>query len=157
MRRALRVAWLTLCLVAVVVPILAQQSRYGISKGLRLPQYYAMSELGPGRTNQVKSVLRAAEAVENADHTITGTGVRIESRDLSGETNLVVEAPSSQLDLLRRVAWSPGPLEVHSGDGRFYITGVGFFCDLTNATLLISNRVHTLIQKDAATSPLRKP
>ena len=146
-----------LALWLVVIPLLAQTSRFGISKGLRVPQYYSATELAPGQTNQVKTLLRAAEAVENPDHTISGRQIRIENYDPSGETNLIVMAPASQVDIVHRVAWSPGPLEVQSGDGRFFLEGEGFFCNLTNATLQISNRVRTLIQKDVAPENLRKP
>ena len=149
--------WTLVGLMLLGTAVLAQNSRFGVIRNFKLPEYYKPGELQPGQTNQFKSILMAREVRPKADRTAEVTDMWIATFDPTGATNLIVIAPKCLVDLDRRVAWSPDRLEVRSGDGRLVIEGKGFFCRLTNASVVISNQVRTFIHKDFVPSPIRKP
>jgi hypothetical protein len=125
--------------------------QFRLAREFKIPEYYAPQELVPGSTNQLKSLLLAAEAYPNPDgRTYLVKQARIHTFRPDGQTNVMAAAPECNVDSDRRTASSPGRLEVTSGDGRFYLEGEGFFCRMTNANLFLSNRVLMLIRKDVA-------
>lgn len=75
----------------------------------------------------------------------TVEGLRIETyRYLPQKmTNLIIEAPACEY--LNQKAWSDGPIQLTSGDGRFTITGKGFLWDHEQSLLVVSNEVQTTI------------
>jgi lipopolysaccharide export system protein LptA len=68
---------------------------------------------------------------------------------MTNQLELIVEAPECLFDRTSQQASSPGPLKVHSGDGRLLIEGVGFLLrqgSNNNLVLNISNQVSTTIK-----------
>jgi len=90
-----------------------------------------------------------AQAQPNATYLVTG--LRIELFREDGRRELVVLAPECTYEQSSRLAHSPGPLELQSSDGRFVIQGEGFRWQQDDLTLVISNRVHTIVREAPVT------
>lgn len=108
-----------------------------------MPEYYEVAATGP--TNQLKSLVRGAEAVPVTGNVWSLKQMQIESYDPAGRTNFAGRAPECLADLDTRVASSTGRLELAMAQGRLSLTGLGFWCCLTNNHLIVSNRVRTVI------------
>jgi len=78
--------------------------------------------------------------------------LKLETFDLNGKSEIIVDAPECVYDTLNGVAASPGQLHMRTGDGKFRVEGEGFLWRQTNSFLTISNRVRTVIE----ISPERK-
>ncbi|HOX56161.1 MAG TPA: LptA/OstA family protein [Candidatus Paceibacterota bacterium] len=107
---------------------------------------------------QMKALIEGAQAQQQADKRWLVTKAKYQTFSPTGEGELVVEAPECLFDPTHRSISSAGPLQVQTANGRFAIKGEGFVRQQTNATLLVSNRVHTTIHPDllkpAAATPL---
>lgn len=97
--------------------------------------------------------LKAIFTGENAKQ-VTGSEVLITKFSMrtfrNGDTNqveVIAEAPECLLDRGSSVASSAGPIKAYTAGTNLYIEGVGFFCQQTNALLIISNKVETVIRK----------
>lgn len=106
------------------------------------PDYY-----DPPHQAQAKSLLQGAEAVPMAG----GQQVQIRKARLrtfreDGQVELLVEAPECLYESRSRSVTSSGPLEVQTADGKFSLQGEGFSWQQTRSTLVISNKVRTLVQ-----------
>ena len=78
--------------------------------------------------------------------------LKIETFPETGTTNqaeITIEAPDCNFNTTNFTANSAGPLEMHSADGRLRMSGVGFQWEKhgTNSILMVSNQVHTTIQR----------
>jgi len=71
--------------------------------------------------------------------------VKLQYFKLTGELELVIEAPECIYDQTNRSVGSPGALHVQSGDGRFRIAGEGFSYRQGESRVVISNRVHATV------------
>ncbi|MEO5803207.1 MAG: LptA/OstA family protein [Verrucomicrobiota bacterium] len=98
--------------------------------------------------------LKAIFTGQNAKQ-VTGSQVLVSEFAMktfrNGDTNqveLIVEAPECLVDRNNSVASSPGRLKAYTASTNFLIEGEGFFCQQTNALLIISNKVETTIRKD---------
>ncbi len=82
------------------------------------------------------------------------TKVKLQTFKVTGEPELVIEAPECIYDQTSRTVGSPGPLQVQSGDGRFRIAGDGFAWHQGESRVVISNRVHATVATTNAVGPL---
>ena len=85
------------------------------------------------------------------------TKVKLQTFKLTGEPELVIEAPEciyDQNDRTNGTVGSPGPLKVQSGDGRFRIAGEGFSWRQGETRVVISNRVHATVETTNTAGPL---
>lgn len=124
------------------VMVYSQNITFGTMKKFSIPDYYA-------GTDNKKSLLTGAQAVPQPNGRVLIRGLRIESYDRRGVTNLVVEAPECNYDYGTRQAWSDGPLKITDGRGRFSMEGNrGFVWSQTNTSLVVSNQVRASIRKD---------
>jgi hypothetical protein len=103
--------------------------------GFRAPEFYD----APHQT-QVKTLSTGEEALPQSDGTILIKGFKIETFRESGEAEMIMTAPQCVLNRNNRTAGSPGPIQIHSGDGKLQIAGEGFLWGQTgtNSTLAIS-------------------
>ncbi|MCI0748467.1 MAG: hypothetical protein L0Y58_23925 [Verrucomicrobia subdivision 3 bacterium] len=120
--------------------------------GIKYPVYYAREELAKGQTNFLKMLLIGKSVDLRADSTFFIQQMRIEHYGPDGRTNLVAHAPDCVLDRVRNTASSASRLEVQAETGSLFLEGQGFFCNLTNLNLLLSNRVETRLREDLAKS-----
>ena len=118
----------------------------GIIRSFKFPEFY---ESASSQTNRaLKTLITGDEAQPNAAGIIAVKEMRIQTYEESGSTNVIARAPQCHVDLSRRLVWSTGRLEITSANGQFLTEGnEGFFCEMTNAVLILSNRVRTVINR----------
>ena len=99
----------------------------------------------PPHESQVRSLITGAEAQPQPGGRYLVKKLKIETFRETGEREIVVEAPECLYDSSKRLASSPGHLQVHTGDGRYFVEGEGFLWRQSESHLTISNRVRTVI------------
>jgi hypothetical protein len=109
----------------------------------KYPEFY-----DPPYQSQLKSLIQGAKAESLPDSKIQISEAKLQTFQTNGQTELVIEAPQCVYDRVGRCINSPGSLHAQTGDGKFIIDGTGWLWLQTNATLLISNRVHTFVQSE---------
>ena len=120
--------------------------RAAVQKDFKIFDYH------PGSQKR-KALLQGAEA-EYLEHPVPIQKMTLEIYTPEGVTSLVARAPSCWVDRSNRVAFSPGAITLSLSDGQFTLTGVGFSWSVTNSTLIVSNRVESLIRGDLMTQTL---
>ncbi len=119
--------------------------------------HYAVPEyFGPPQETRMKTLLEGADAeLQTGGHRAWLHGLKLQLFNEDGTVQLVVHAPHCFYDYVQKTVYSDGPLEVQSGDGRIFFEGEGFLLQMTNSTLTLSNRVHTIISNPP--TPAAKP
>lgn len=113
----------------------------GIQKGIKFPEY-------DRQTGKIRSMLSSATAVQPQNGPIRLTGVRVETYSYDGgqrKVDLVVEAPHCFFDVEKRIANSPGAVNVYRTDRRVSLTGEGFAWNSESGLLVVSNKVRTVV------------
>ena len=98
--------------------------------------------------DQIKMKVTGLEATNIADGILI-TGAKIRNYTVTGKLQLEAETPDCVLDMSVS-PWllsSTNLLQTRSGDGDFYVEGVGFFWNNSSSELALSNRVHTIIRQ----------
>ena len=99
----------------------------------------------------MKGLLTGAKGQPVTNDVYLITTMRLEHYELDGRTNLIALAPECLFNNDTRVAWSTGRLEIIGLDGDVHVEGHrGFRAFMTNSTLIISNRVRTIIRQNPA-------
>jgi hypothetical protein len=114
-----------------------------VKSGFFIPDYY-----DPPNQNQMKSLLRGAEAQHQPDGSVVIKELQVETYSTNGKTMMIVRAPECNYDLANQTATSSNHIEAASGDGKLYIEGEGFRWDQNHSIFTISNRVHTTIRQE---------
>ncbi|EEF58934.1 LptA/OstA family protein [Pedosphaera parvula] len=119
-----------------------------VARDLKYPEHYDAPNKG-----QMRSLTTFKEAVPQSGGLLLGTGMKIESFRTNGEPETIIEAPDCTFNTITKSAYSPGPIQIRTADGKMHIDGIGFIWNTaTNkgATLglTISNKVHTILNKD---------
>jgi lipopolysaccharide export system protein LptA len=117
-------------------------------QGFKFTEYY-----DPPHETQLKSLLEGARAQRLPDGRIQVTDAKYRTYRVTGEGEMTVEAPECFYNSGQRSISSSGPLHVKTADGKFSIEGEGFLWQQTNSTLLVSNRVHTIIHPEQSGPP----
>jgi lipopolysaccharide export system protein LptA len=112
-------------------------------QGFKFTEYY-----DPPHETQLKSLLEGARAQRLPDGRIQVADAKYRTYRVTGEGEMTVEAPECFYNSGQRSISSSGPLHVQTADEKFSIDGVGFLWQQTNSTLLVSNRVHTIIHPE---------
>src|SRR5262245_5459245 len=102
---------------------------------------------------QMKSHISGAKAVPLDPQNLTRfliTDAKWETFRVTGEGELVVQAPEAIFDRTQHSISSAGPIHVKTADGSFSIDGEGFLWLQETSVLFISNRVHTIVLPDLA-------
>lgn len=107
--------------------------------------------------SQTKSLLEGAKARSLSNSVWLLTDVTVTTFRLTGEPDLIVNAPQCVFNQVSHAASSAGPLHAQMADGSFSIEGEGFFWQQTNSSLIISNRVHTTVHPKALAPETGKP
>jgi len=114
------------------------------SDGFAASEYYTNSaQLKP----QLKYRLTGRKATPVGTDRYFITQLHVEMFEEDGQRQATIEAPDCLYDFKARCASSPGPLKIVLGDGRMSVTGEGFLWQQAQASLIISNRVSTLVHE----------
>ena len=111
--------------------------------GFKVPEYY-----DPPHETQMKSMLEGARAERQPDGRYLITEAKLRTFGLTGEGELNAKAPQCFYDQRQRTVSSAGPLHMETADGKFSIDGEGFLYWQTNSTLVVSNRVHSILHPE---------
>lgn len=95
---------------------------------------------------QIKSRLSGAEAQPQAGGLLVIKQLKLETFDLDGKAEFIVEAPECVYDTQKDAANSSGYLKLRTGDGKFRVEGEGFLWRQNDSFLTISNQVRTVIE-----------
>src|ERR1051325_11676557 len=106
--------------------------------GVQWPIPFDEPSASSGRTAKYKALLSGREIKPLSNGVYSVLGVRIESYQWDGTTNLIARTPDCFFNADTRVAWSSNRLELDSPNG-LSTEGVGFLCHLTNVNLILSN------------------
>jgi len=114
--------------------------------GVQWPIPFDQTNMVPGQTARFRALLTGKELRPLANGLFFVIGVRIESYQIDGATNLIARAADCIFNPETKVATSTNRLELESPNG-LTIDGIGFRCHLTDVNLIISNSVHTSIEQ----------
>lgn len=123
----------------------AQETLPGRFKNFSLPEYFS-----PPKENQLRAMLRGAEAELRPDGTIVIYQLEADTFRQTGERELEIKAPVCNYNSENKLAYSDGQLEVQTGDGRVLVRGKGFLWRRDDAILIISNDVHCVLKTISA-------
>jgi hypothetical protein len=115
---------------------------FGRVKNFFVPDYYE----APNQ-NQMKSLLRGAEAEPQPNGRVLIHELQVETYGPDGAIELTVHAPECLYNSVTQTASSASHIEAQSGDGKMFIEGEGFLWEQANSRFTISNRVHTTIRQ----------
>jgi lipopolysaccharide export system protein LptA len=104
----------------------------------------------PPNQQQMRSLLQGAEARILANNLYQLNQPKITLFQTNGAVELIIAAPECVYDDGARVVSSPGPLSVRTADGQFSLQGQGFAWLQGESSLIISNRVHSIIHKTSS-------
>src|SRR5258707_846327 len=139
-RQLLRLAAPVITLLVLAVAAHGQQALVG--KNFNAVDYYK-----PPHDAQMKSLLQGAKAERQPDgHSLLVDELKLQTFREDNERELLMEAPQCIYDEKEHSASSPGRLRAQSGKGELSIEGEGFLWQQINSSLIISNRVHTMIR-----------
>jgi hypothetical protein len=140
--------WPFLLALALAAPLVAQVQQGFKGSGWKFPEYYETPLPGERRTYPLKGLISGEQGRHLSNNFYFVTGMLLEHYEWSGVTNVVARAPECLFDMQARVAWSTGRLVIVGNGGELTIAGNhGFRATMTNSTLIISNRVRTVIQR----------
>src|SRR5579859_4955726 len=129
-------------LIGVFEPTCFAQT-FGAMKGFKVAEPY-----GPPYEKQTKSLLESGKAQAVRGGWLLSDGVTLQTFTETNTLQLLVRAQECFYNTTNHTVVSAGPLQMQTADGKFSIEGVGFFWQQTNSSLVISNRVHTLIRAE---------
>ncbi len=127
-----------------VAPLLRAQTPQGFSgKRIEFPYH-------DPKTLKLKAIFTGqnAKQVSGSQVRVSEFGMRTFRNGNPSEVELIATAPDCLIDRNSSVASSSGKIQAYTATTNLYIEGEGFFCQQTNAILIISNKVQTIIRKD---------
>jgi hypothetical protein len=133
---------------ATAAPGAGLSPAFGQVKNFFVPDYY-----DPPNQNQMKSLLRGAEAEPQPNGCVLIHELQLETYGIDGRLQMSVHAPVCSYNSATQSASSSSHIEARSGDGHLLIEGEGFLWKQTNSTFTVSNRVHTIIRQEPDKSP----
>jgi hypothetical protein len=95
---------------------------------------------------QKRAIVTGSEAESEGMNLVRLKKVHIESFQVTGEPEAVLDADEALYDRAAQTVSSAGRIQARTADGRFSVSGVGFSMTLTNKSLMISNNVRTVIR-----------
>jgi lipopolysaccharide export system protein LptA len=137
---------ISMALLTFLSPLSSVKSRaqtFGSMKGFKVAEPYPAPN-----EKQTKSLLEAGKAVLVPGGALLSEGVTLQAFTVTNTLQLVVRAEHCFYNSSNHSVNSAGPLQMQTADGKFRIEGEGFFWQQTNSSLIVSNKVHTLIQAD---------
>lgn len=130
--------------LAVALGVRAQPTATGRANDFTSVEYYE----APNQ-QQIKTRLAGAEGVPLAGGLLVVKQLKLETFDVTGKPEWLIEAPECVYDTVKSTASSPGKVHLQTGDGKVSVEGEGFLWRQTDSFLTISNRQHTVLKTEA--------
>jgi hypothetical protein len=96
--------------------------------------------------SKVRAYAQGAQAVPGSASTILVSNLHIETFQVDGTRESIIDAPECIFNYVSRTAMSAGAVNARTADGRIRLEGTGFLLTLTNKSLIISNNLKTAIR-----------
>lgn len=119
----------------------AQAPLTGAVEGFEATEYYPE----PNHTN-LRARIKAEKVDTHQGGRLLLTTMHLQVFQMDGTPTFSVKAPECIYDFTVSTASSTGKLHLASGDGRLSVEGEGFQWRQKGMTLIISNRVHTVLR-----------
>ncbi len=102
------------------------------------------------KTSELKAILTGqnAKQISGSQVLVSDFGIQMFRNGNTNQVELIAEAPECFIDRSNSSASSAGKIKAYTASTNIYIEGEGFFCQQSNAVLIISNKVQTIIRKD---------
>ncbi len=137
-----------LVIMSMVVASVAQQIPTGHATDFVSNTYFE-----PPHEQQVKMKLSGKEALPLPGGLLDVKHLQIETFTVDGKPEMIARAPQCNYAPLDGMATSNGRLEMQTTDGKCRVNGEGFLWRQNDSLLIISNRVHTVIDMPAEQPP----
>ncbi len=125
---------------------LVRGQKLGSGKGIKFADYYE-----PPHETQMKWLVEGATATPRAGgRSFDITRAKVQNFRVTGEGEMIVEAPQCLYDADQRSVSSPGLLHLRTADGTFSLEGEGFAWLQRSSRLFVSNNVHTIVHPELA-------
>jgi len=113
-------------------------------KGFKIVDYYPAE---PGKTSIIRSIFLGDEAYPLPSRlgSVQIKGMTIELFNPEGQTNLIIKADDCFFDSLSQSAYSSNKIWGATPDNSLSITGSGFLWSSSNATIIVTNDVQTIL------------
>jgi hypothetical protein len=140
---------LSVCILFLASSLPGQLGRSWNMKGVKYAEFYEDLSTGRRQTNRLKGLLKGAEGQLLSNEVLLIQQMQLDYYHLNGQTNMVATAPLCLFDYGTRVAWSTGRLDLVGLEGAVRLRGYqGFEVRMTNNTMILSNRVRTVIRRE---------
>ncbi len=116
-------------------------------------QFKDFSALGLDRSGK-RSVLKGSDARQATNGMLEVINARVDLFKADNSIDLTIETPQCFYLRTTKLAWSPSELTVKTGDGRFSLQGSGFSWQQNDSSLVVSNHVRAIIQRNALSTDL---
>lgn len=144
---ALTVALLAVALAstALTEEVRGQQTNAGEASDFKLH----LQDHDPPHQAQVKTLLEGAKAelLPASGGRILFTDAKLSNFNTNGALESLAETPQCVFDSAGKTISSARTLQMRTADQRFRLEGVGFFIQVTNSSLEISNHVDLTIRR----------
>ncbi len=137
------------CAVCFALPV-------SVTHGQRLVEikgFKSAEDYPPPHQNQMRWLLEGARAQPQTGGRTLVIEASLQTFRETGERQMVIEAPQCVQDSPQRTVSSSGPLRAQVAQGKFFIESERFLWQQTNASLTISNRVHSIVHPDLLEAP----
>jgi lipopolysaccharide export system protein LptA len=120
------------------------------SKPLPVKGFILAEPYPPPHEEQTHARIEGAKAlVFPSGSALISEGVTVHTFTETNTPQYEIRARECFYNVTNHSVNSAGPIQMQTADGKFFIEGVGFVWVETNSSLVISNKVHTLLQSGA--------
>jgi hypothetical protein len=139
------VCFVSLVILFATLAVVAQQLPQGHATDFTSNSYYE-----PPHEQQVKMKLSGVEALPLPGGWLDVRQLKIETFTVDGKPKEIIRAPQCHYAPMDGVAHSAGHLHMQTADNKLRVEGEGFLWRQDDSLLIISNRVHTVIDLPAS-------
>jgi lipopolysaccharide export system protein LptA len=140
--------WTAWVIFGCCVPVWCPAQQFGTAKGFKAAEYFPSPH-----DSQIQSLLEASKVQSLVEQRFLLSDVTLQTFATSGARELIIKTPQCLYDPGTKTASSPGALRVVTADTNFWIEGEGFLFSQAHSSLVISNRVRTLINSASLDAP----
>jgi hypothetical protein len=132
--------------LAAMILFIALANRAQQIPGGHATDFTSSTYFEPPHEQQVKMKLSGAEASPLPGGLLEVKSLRIETFDVTGKPEAIIQTPQCVYSPFDGVASSTGHLVLQTADGRMRTEGDGFWWQQSDNSLTISNNAHTVVK-----------